>query len=930
MMKIPLSTYRLQFNSLFRFSDAKAIIEYLSEIGISDVYASPIFKARKNSHHGYDVVEPNQINPELGSAAEFEDLIREVKQHGMGWLQDVVPNHMAYDGENQMLMNVLEQGRASEYFDFFDIEWNHPYESLRGRLLAPFLGAFYGEALENGEIQLKYDEHGLTVNYYGLRLPLRIASYAQVLTHELSALKQRLGPDHPDFVKLLGILYILKNLNAVEEAQDLYDQIKFVKRILWELYAKNREIRRFVDERIEMFNGTKGNPDSFNHLDGLLSEQLFRLSFWRVAMREVNYRRFFSINDLISLRMEDANVFDRTHALIFHLVGEGKLSGLRIDHVDGLYDPAKYMQRLTERAGDVYLFVEKILDLEEDLPSSWPVQGTTGYDFLNYVNGLFCDGRHERAFDDIYVSFSRFDTPYEDLWYKKKKLIIERQMTGDINNLAHLLKRTLSLDRYGRDITLYALRTAIIEVMALFPVYRTYTSYVAFTDTDRSYIKESIRRAMQRHPSLLQELKFIEGVLLLKFPDYFTEEDRMEWVHFVMRFQQFTGPLTAKGSEDTTLYIYNRLLSLNEVGGRPERFGIGLEKFHAFNEKRAGQWPYSLSATSTHDTKRGEDVRARINVLSEIPQAWERQLKLWHKLNRGRKPSVASSAVPDRNDEYFLYQTLLGAFPFDDDVDPDFVERIKAYVVKAVREAKAHSTWAKPNKEYESAFLSFIDAIMSPSDENQFLREFLPFQRRIAYYGIFNSLGQTLIKLTSPGVPDFYQGTELWDLNLVDPDNRRPVDFEKRKRFLCQLKGQEGNILELIRELLAAKADGRIKLFLIWQGLRARRQYLSVFQKGAYIPIAVEGKFKDHIVAFARRAQSVWALSLAPRFLTGLITEGQYPLGEKVWQDTRLILPEDAPYVWNNALTSQNTTGRNILPVGKILNHFPVALLFST
>lgn len=932
-MQIPLSTYRLQFNSSFGFKQAKAIVTYLSELGVSTVYASPIFKPRKGSPHGYDVVDPNQINPELGTAEDFEQLMAEVRRHGLVWLQDVVPNHMAYDGENHMLMNVLENGRNSEYFDFFDIEWNHSYEILRGRLLAPFLGGFYGECLENGEIQLRYDHTGFTINYYALKFPLKIESYVSVLTHGLNTLKGQLGRDHPDFIKLLGILYVLKNLSSIEGINERYDQIKFAKRILWELYTRNQQIKRFIDHNIEVINGQKGNPDSFNLLDALLSDQLFSLSYWRVATQEVDYRRFFSINDLISLRMEDDLVFERTHALIFKLFNEGKINGLRIDHIDGLYDPTKYLLKLKEKTNDTYVIVEKILDLKERLPSIWPAQGTTGYDFLNYLNGIYCHTGHEEAFDEIYTGFTGFETAYHDLWYRKKKLIIERQMTGDINNLAHLLKRTLSTDRYGRDITLYALRYAIIEVMALFPVYRTYVSYEALGETDRLYIREAVRRAKEKRPSLSHELDFIERVLLLEFRDYFTDEYKKDWIHFVMRFQQFTGPLMAKGFEDTTLYVYNRLLSLNEVGGRPNRFGISVDALHAFNKERARSWPHTLNATSTHDTKRGEDVRARINVLSEIPREWESHLKLWNKMNRKRKRMVAGANVPDRNYEYFLYQTLIGTFPFCEGkgkpVSSDFVDRIKKYIVKAVREAKLHSTWAKPNAEYEEAFLSFVDAILGPSEENLFLLEFVPFQQKVAYYGMFNSLSQTLIKITSPGVPDFYQGTELWDLNLVDPDNRRPVDLEMRTKFLREMKENEHDVATLIDELLSKKEDGRIKLFLIYKALRARRENEALFQRGDYIPLSVDGAFKDHVVAFARKYDRTWSITLAPRLLTQLVDEGDHPFGERVWSDTHVVLPDLAPSSWKDRITEQPVRGEKTLRIGDVFKRFPVALLIN-
>jgi len=930
MMRIPTATYRIQFDPAFGFQAAKKIIHYLAELGISDVYVSPIFKARKGSVHGYDIVDPTRLNPELGSMSDFEELVERVKNFEMGWLQDIVPNHMAFDHENQMLMDVLENGQRSEYFHFFDIEWNHTYDSIRGKLLAPFLGQFYGESLENKEIQLQYDETGLSVNYYNLKFPLKIESYAILLVHQLSKLKRKLGEDHSDFIKLLGILYILKTLSSMEEDTERYDQIKFIKRMLWELYTQNQEIKKFLEENIELFNGRKGTPESFILLDTLLSEQLFRLSFWKVATEEINYRRFFNINDLISLKIEDKDVFNRTHSLIFNLIQKEIISGLRIDHIDGLYDPTEYLKTLRDKTGGIYTVIEKILDLEEELPAIWPVQGTTGYDFLNHTNGIFCQTKNKRTFDKIYSLFTGFKTTYEDLVSEKKRLIIGKHMAGDVDNLAHLMKTISSRYRHGGDITLYGLKRAIVEVMALFPVYRTYISSEVFSERDRSYIKATINKARESNQALFYELNFIEEFLLFTAEDYLSEEEKNQWLHFVMRFQQLTGPVTAKGFEDTLLYVYNRLLSLNEVGGNPGTFGIGVREFHSFNKKRAKLWPHSMNTTSTHDTKRGEDVRARINVLSEIPREWESNIKRWTRINKRKKRTVNGRNVPDRNDEYFLYQTLVGAFPFDETQYSYFFERVKSYIIKAVREAKVHTAWLRPDTGYEEAFISFIEKILGPPGENGFLREFLPFQKKVAYYGIYNSLSQTLIKITSPGVPDFYQGTELWDLNLVDPDNRRPVDFEKRRSWLRDIKDKaRADVLNLVAELFSTKEDGRLKLFLINRALQARKKHLDLFQKGMYIPVEVGGTRKAHVVAFARKHGNACALTIAPRLLTAVIQEGELPLGQQVWDTTHIILPKEMPSVWKDAITARIIKCEETLPVSEALKHFPMALLIG-
>ncbi|HDH05979.1 MAG TPA: malto-oligosyltrehalose synthase [Nitrospirae bacterium] len=930
-MRIPIATYRLQFSPGFGFRQALEIVRYLNELGISDIYASPVFKAKEGSPHGYDVVDMNLLNPDLGSEGDFEELAGELKKYGMGWVQDIVPNHMAFDGENTMLMDVLENGPHSEYFDFFDIEWSHFYESLSERLLAPFLGRHYSESLDAREIALRYGDNGFYINYYSLNLPLKIESYVRVMTHRLQVLRQKLGDDHPDLIKFLGVLYSLKNLpESREERLGRYSQIQFIKRILWELYNNNDDIKEFINENIGIFNGDQGSEADLTLLDSLLSEQLFRLSFWKVATEELNYRRFFNINGLISLRMEDERVFNGTHSFISNLVRNKKVTGLRIDHIDGLYDPTGYLRRLRDKTGEIYIVVEKILAFNEELPSLWAVQGTTGYDFLNYVNGIFCDEKNGREFNKLYYSFTGFKTSYEAMLYEKKKLVIEKDMTGDIDNLAHLLKRISGRNRYGNDMTLYGLKKAIIEVLAYFPVYRTYTSCNVFDETGRLYITDAIKKAREANPALLYEFSFLELFLLLEFGDYLSEEEKKEWTHFVMRFQQLTGPLMAKGFEDTMLYVYNRLISLNDVGGSPDKFGISAAEFHDFNIKRAHTQPHSMNATSTHDTKRGEDVRARINVLSEIPEFWESSLRKWSKLNRRKKKAVKGTAIPDKNDEYFLYQTLIGAMPFKSEEFGNFRARLKEYIIKAVREAKVHTAWLKPDTDYEEIFLAFIEKILDTSDKNQFLREFITFQKMISYYGIFNSLSQCLIRITSPGFPDFYQGSEFWDLSLVDPDNRRPVDFPLRVWLLNEMKSREADdISGLIRDLLSTMEDGRIKLFLIYKTLAERQIHRNLFEKGDYVPIETRGKYKDSIIAFAREQKPLWAITVAPRFLTGVVREGQYPLGTEVWDDTHIILPAGAPCVWNNAITGETLKSSQVLSVGEALKSFPCALLVS-
>ncbi|MEH1842006.1 MAG: malto-oligosyltrehalose synthase [Nostoc sp.] len=929
-MRIPTATYRIQFTPQFGFDDAKAIAAYLADLGISDLYASPIFKARSGSTHGYDIVDANQLNPELGTNESFDELVGEIQSLGMGWLQDIVPNHMAYTSENPYLMDILEHGPDSSYTDYFDLSWNAPFGDRQQRILAPLLGDFYGVSLENGNIQLQYEQNGLTVNYYSLKLPLRLDSYTKVIIYNLGKLTRTLGRNHPDFIKLLGILYILKNVPSEVAGKQRQDQIAFIKGLVWELYTTNDTIREFIDENIQTFNGEPGNSESFNLLDDLLNDQFFRLAFWKVGAEEMNYRRFFTVNELISVKVEELRVFNNTHSFIEKLVEEGKFTGLRVDHIDGLYNPIQYLERLREKMGDVYITVEKILELTEDLPENWKIEGTSGYDFLNYVNGVFCQTENESQFDKIYQNFIGSRADYASVVKDKKHLILEKNLAGDIDNLASLLKNISSKYRYGNDFTLNGLKRAIAEVLTMFPIYRTYITPDGIGDSDRATIQEVIHQAKEQTPLLQHELTFIEKLMLLEFDNSLTQTEREQWIYFVLRMQQYSGPLMAKGVEDTTLYVYNRLLSLNEVGGNPGHFGISVSEFHAFNKQHQATWPHTMNTTATHDTKRGEDVRARLNVLSEIPDEWDQQVNTWSAINRGHRSHRHGFAMPDRNDEYFIYQTLVGAFPFAEHEYASFVERVKDYIIKAIREAKVHTAWLRPDSEYEEACTSFIEKVLDPSLSGEFLEAFRPFQGRIAEYGIFNSLSQTLLKITVPGVPDLYQGTELWELSLVDPDNRRTVDFEQRRTYLSAIHEQaKTDILGLIQELLSDKTDGRIKLFLTAQLLHARTNYVSLFQDGDYLPLEVQGTYANHIIAFARREGNQTAIAIAPRFLTSLIQPGDNPLGESVWQDTHLQLPDGTSFSGKNVLTQQPLQAKETLSIAAALAHFPVALLVS-
>jgi len=949
-MKIPVATYRLQFNASFGFAQAEDIAPYLSALGISDIYASPILQSRKGSGHGYDGVDPTRINPELGGEAAFDELSESLRSLELGWVQDIVPNHMAFDSQNAMLMDVMENGSDSEYRDFFDIDWQHPYEGIQGRVLAPFLGKFYGDCLECGELQLQYTERGFTINYYDLQFPIRLESYYRVLTYDLARLRRKLGRDHPEYVKLLGVLYMLKYIPAQQskkgdegkeadsQSRERYDQISFIKRMLWELWNGSDEVQEFIQQNIQTFNGEPGRSDSFDLLDEVLNEQFFRLAYWKVGNEELNYRRFFTVNELICLRVEDASVFHAVHEYILKLVKAGNITGLRIDHIDGLYDPTAYLDHLRQRAPDVYLVVEKILETEEALPLSWPIQGTTGYDFMNQVNGLLCDSESKDKLSEIYRRFVGRQLDSAALIDKNKRFIVDKHLAGDIDNLARMLKQISGRYRYASDFTMFGLQEALEEILVLFPVYRTYLNGDGTRSTDQAQIKAVIGQAKQNIPDFFNELAFIERFLLLKFDESLSDEDRGAWLHFLMRLQQYTGPLMAKGVEDTVFYIYNRLISLNEVGASLGHFGITVEDFHHFNAESAAQWPHTMNATATHDTKRGEDTRARINIISELAEEWQQKVSEWRHLNRGFRSSHDNGRmIPQPNDEYFFYQTLLGVFPFvqtDGQVDEAELEsvtgRVKDYLIKAIREAKVNTAWIKSDEAYENGFMSFVDCALGNCNQREFLNAFIPFARKAQHHGLLNSLSQTLLKFAVPGVPDIYQGTELWDFSLVDPDNRRPVDFEHRLTLLKELEEKEQlDQASLIESLIETRHDGRIKLYLIRKLLQARREYQALFQRGQYRPLKVAGSLKSHVVAFERSLGNQRLIAIAPRLTTALVNEGEFPFGEQVWYETRIQPHQDKDAMWQDLLTGDRIEVGDTLWLREVLTKFPVALLVN-
>jgi len=985
-LRIPTATYRLQFNSQFRFSDAGEIVPYLHRLGISDIYASPYFKASKGSIHGYDILDQNCLNPEIGSEQEHESLCQLLQQLDMGQILDIVPNHMCIEGQgNTFWMDLLENGPSSPYASFFDIDWHPVKKELENRILIPILGDQYGTVLENGELRLSFEEGSFFVYYYEHKLPVIPKTYSQILMLNKKTLEQELSADSPQFQELMSIVTALRHLPPTTEKDpeliaERYREKEVIKRRLWNLYQNSSSTREIIDANVAAFNGKPGDPRSFDLLDALLQKQVYRISHWRVAIEEINYRRFFDINSLGAIRVEDPAVFEKTHKLILKLVETGKITGLRIDHADGLRDPVEYTRRLQAAcfvqmyggtadenlpaangdetpgavardkyqlivAGDpsykpFYIIAEKILLKGEKLPNDWQVFNTTGYDFAVQVNGLFVDTAHAKIFETIYTRFMHHRVDFHDAVYEKKKLVMLVAMSSEVNTLGHYLNRISEKNRHTRDFTLNSLIKSIVEVIANFPVYRTYINSFAVLERDLQYIESAIGRAKRQNPAISASVfDFIRDVLSLHFPDNMEYEQKSSWLDFVKRFQQITGPVMAKGVEDTAFYLYNRLVSLNEVGGSPDRFGISLEAFHGQNIERCKSRPLAMLATSTHDTKRSEDVRARINVLSEIPEQWREGLSRWSHLNRKVKMIVDGKAVPSRNEEYLLYQALVGTWPFCSPEADEFAlfrSRIKEYMLKAMREAKVHTSWINPNSLHEDAVMYFIDTILKSSPNNTFLAEFASFQRLTAACGIFNSLAQTLLKITSPGIPDFYQGNELWDFSLVDPDNRRPVDYTVRKTLLDQMQQKESTVglLETVREIVAERNDGRIKMHLTAKALDFRRNNRQLFESGRYLPLTVEGSFHEHVCAFERSVNNSSILVVVPRFCSRLFTESTVlPLGEQVWQDTRIIQAYDhAESRYRNVFTGEilgleQLDGRLSIALKDILSQFPVALL---
>jgi len=916
----PISTYRIQFHAGFTFADAAAIVPYLAELGVTHIYASPYLAAVPGSMHGYDVIDHNRINPQLGTEQDYETFLNALKKAGLSHILDMVPNHVGVDTNDNVWWNsVLEHGRASPFARFFDIAWRGSADpDLHDRVLLPILGQPYVKALQAGQLKLTFDadKECFFLNYVQRRIPISRASYHLILD----------------------------------------------------------SARSDIEQNVESFNGQPDDPRSLERMDALLARQNYRLAWWRVASEEINYRRFFDINGLAALAMQRIEVFRAVHALALRLAAEGKIAGLRIDHPDGLYDPKQYLrrlqhyfvlacaeqvvrdrpeyrdidwketkrsmiQRLSETSGQtssLFVVVEKILALDERLPANWMCHGTSGYDFLAMVNELFVDSANEAPFTRIYETITGQTEDFQELAYQKKRMILERSLTSDWRRLAQRIASLARKDRRAHDFTLASLQHVLGELIACFPVYRSYINSPKIRPADREYLEKATQRAIDRNPHTPADIfHYVRDMILQRSPHSFTDKDRRRQLTVAAKFQQLTSPTTAKGVEDTAFYVYQRLISLNEVGGDPSRFGIEPDAMHRYLSDRQRHWPYALNPLSTHDTKRSEDARARLNVLSEIPDEWEKCVTRWIKLNAPHRRAVRGTLAPAPDEQYLLYQTIVAIFPLSEPSreHETLVGRIQQYMQKAIREAKLRTSWTDLDPQWEKAMEAFVAAVLDHSRSGEFLADIASFSRRIVHYGLINSLSQTLLHLAAPGVPDTYQGTDLWDFSLVDPDNRRPVDYRLRERMIAKLSDSPS--AGRIRAMLDQKEDGLVKLWLVRQGLHCRRKYPALFTIGDYLPIEAIGPGSRHVFAFARRYEHVRVIAIAPRFIATLAPGQRLPLGSEIWDKTRLRVPDDfGGRTFENILTSERivpvvTDGVAQMLLADILANFPVALLLS-
>ena len=923
--RIPRATYRLQLHADFDFDAAATIVPYLAALGVSHLYASPITMARPGSRHGYDVVDHGRINPELGGEAGLERLCAALHGAGMGLLMDFVPNHMGVGGaHNPVWLDVLEWGMEAAHADWMDIDWYPAEQSLAGKLLVPFLGAPYGEVLESGDLVLRFDSGTgrYAAWYHEHCFPTCPRSYHAILDRAPGALPESITTQAARLRRA-----------ATEEARTVAASLQA------ELaaFAAHSGGCAQLEAAAAAFAGRADEPESFRALHELLEQQAYRLSYWRVAADEINYRRFFDINDLAGLRVENEAVFERLHALLCELIRGGKVDGVRLDHVDGLYDPAAYCHKLQAAAGrwlgeeagerPLYLLVEKILAPFERLPADWPVHGTTGYDFMSQATGLLIAADSERRMTRIHRRFVPEARDFETEVEQAKPQILCNNLSSEFTVLARRLTRLAKRHRRTRDFTFHAIRDALTDIVARFPVYRSYIAGGVASETDERYITWATRRAIKA-PGLIDDTvyEFIRLVLLARWrPEDGDPGEADEIREIAHKFQQLTGPVTAKSVEDTAFYRYTRCIALNEVGSEPSRWGLSVAAFHHEAMARGEETPAAMLTTATHDHKRGEDVRARLAVLSELPEAWVQALRRFSRLNRSRRRLVADVPAPSRSTEYFYYQTVAGAWPMELSADDpaqmaEFAARTEACMIKAAREAKLETHWARPDAAYEASLADFVRETLDPERSRAFLRELQRLVERIAPPGAINSLAQVVLKYTTPGVPDLYQGTESWDLSLVDPDNRRPVDFAARQAALARVAE-----LADLRPLLESWRDGQVKLALVATLLAARRRRAGLFAAGSYEPVEATGPAADRLLAFVRRHRDQALLVVVPRLVAEAVKEPErLQLDGEAWADTVLAAEVQRFTGARHLLTGAAVTD---LRPGSLLAAFPVCVL---
>lgn len=907
MVYIPTSTYRLQLSAKFTLKHVQQLIPYLKDLGISTIYASPFFTARAGSEHGYDVTNPLQINPEIGTLEEFRQIAQTLKENNMSWLQDIVPNHMAFDASNAWLMDVLEKGPQSEFYTFFDIDFKNP--EFEGQVMVPFLGEPQAKVLEQKQLKIGFGENGFTISYFDNVYPASLESYPYLVSR-----LQKMIDSEEDKPGLDEQLSKIEEFSKVEKVDA--EEWKNLKSALYQYISRQPALQDKLNQLLEEISSS---PEK---MQKVLAMQQYKLSFWKDSMQQINYRRFFTVNDLICLRMERQEVFNYYHQFIKQLCDEKLVQGLRVDHVDGLFDPDTYLERLRALVGeDIYLIVEKILEGEENIPVYWPIQGNSGYDFLAWVGNLYTSPGGKEKLSKVYKRLvpTAASVEYEKMVLENKLFMLRTRMQGELKNLLRVLQqRELIPSNDPEDKWLKALEMMLVS----FPVYRIYGNRFPLSKEALEVVNKAFAKAGERAPESREQLQHLRSIFEATTNE--PEEQVNNKLYFVMRCQQFTGPLAAKGVEDTTFYNFSRLISLNEVGNSPDIFHLKPEEFHERMKYKVEAAPHSINGTATHDTKRGEDGRMRLNVLSELSDEWDNLAYRWLEKSRLLSPEASP------NDVYFLLQTIIGVMPHDIAINDTLVQRIQDYIQKALREAKKRSNWADPREEYEQKVKQLAKKLLQQDQE--FLTEFRKFFESISYYGSIYSLCQTLLKLACPGVPDIYQGTEFWDLSLVDPDNRRPVDYDLRLKYLQEMRqAEQQNIPQLHNQLLTKTEDARIKLYLMYKGLSVRNNMQELFKFGNYIPLTVKGKKQEHVFAFARNYQQQWCIVVVPLLLANLVQKGTPPLGKHIWADTAIVLPDNAPQTWKGVFRKDESLKlEKTIPLATILDTFPVALLTAT